>query len=214
MLERGRGVKNRVLIASSPFLQQLEDPTALASSLGYQVRILARVQDAGERIDEGKRTSVDTTGGTSAGDHPRSESAGGTTKSGNPHCTNCGSIVRMGSGGLADTDSTSLPEGSEKITHREQAVDEVLQLWIYKAIVDGNKAPRNATIILATGDGKGGKFNKGGYIDCVRSALNKGWRVELYAWENTLNPSWSKHFGRDPLFKSHTLDKFVDLLVL
>lgn len=121
--------------------------------------------------------------------------------------TNCDPITHTGSAGLADTDPPT--------RLREQAVDEVLQLWIYKAIVDRNYAPKNGTIILATGDGKPGEFNKDGYIGCVRSALKKGWRVELYSWNYKLSKLWSDQiFDNQRLFSIHTLDEFIDLSML
>ena len=73
--------------------------------------------------------------------------------------------------------------------------------------------PAGATIVLATGDGNVGQFNEDGFLGCVRTALKKGWRVELYAWEGGLSRAWSREFGADERFVIHMLDKYAqDLL--
>ncbi|KAJ7148795.1 hypothetical protein C8R43DRAFT_1008799 [Mycena crocata] len=83
-----------------------------------------------------------------------------------------------------------------KIKYREQGVDELLQLKLHQALaaLDGPPPP-NATIVLATGDGNVGQFNEDGFLGPVRTALKKGWRVELYAWEEGLSRSWMREFG-------------------
>ncbi|KAJ7883521.1 hypothetical protein B0H14DRAFT_3432977 [Mycena olivaceomarginata] len=65
-----------------------------------------------------------------------------------------------------------------KIKFREQDVDELMVLKMHQALaaLDGPPPP-GATIVLATGDG------------------NKGWRVELYAWEEGLSREWMREFG-------------------
>ncbi|KAK7016311.1 hypothetical protein R3P38DRAFT_2993900 [Favolaschia claudopus] len=86
--------------------------------------------------------------------------------------------------------------GAAKIKYREQGVDELLQLKLHQALaaVDG-PVPPGATIVLATGDGNVGQFNEDGFLGPVRTALKKGWRVELYAWEEGLSRSWMREFG-------------------
>ncbi|KAJ7457181.1 hypothetical protein B0H11DRAFT_1818382, partial [Mycena galericulata] len=83
-----------------------------------------------------------------------------------------------------------------KIKYREQGVDELLQLKLHQALaaLDGPPPP-NATIVLATGDGNVGQFNEDGFLGPVRTALKKGWRVELYAWEEGLSRAWMREFG-------------------
>jgi hypothetical protein len=55
--------------------------------------------------------------------------------------------------------------------------------------------PPGSTIILATGDGNVGQFNEDGFLGGVRTALKKGWMVELYAWEGGLSKAWKREFG-------------------
>jgi hypothetical protein len=83
-----------------------------------------------------------------------------------------------------------------KIKYREQGVDELLQLKLHQALaaLDGPPPP-GATIVLATGDGNVGQFNDDGFLGPVRTALKKGWRVELYAWEEGLSRAWMREFG-------------------
>ncbi|KAJ7769184.1 hypothetical protein DFH07DRAFT_1058229 [Mycena maculata] len=83
-----------------------------------------------------------------------------------------------------------------KIRYREQGVDELLQLKLHQALaaLDGPPPPR-ATIVLATGDGNVGQFSEDGFLGPVRTALKKGWRVELYAWEEGLSRAWMREFG-------------------
>jgi len=82
-----------------------------------------------------------------------------------------------------------------RIRYREQGVDELLQLKLHQALADIDVVPPNATIVLATGDGNVGQFNEDGFLGPVRTALKKGWRVELYAWEEGLSRAWMREFG-------------------
>jgi hypothetical protein len=106
--------------------------------------------------------------------------------------------------------------GGGRIRYREQGVDELLQLKLHQAIADVDEPPPNATIVLATGDGNVGQFNEEGFLGPVRTALKKGWRVELYAWEGGLSKAWMREFGDGPWkdrFKIVGLEQFgVDLL--
>ena len=83
---------------------------------------------------------------------------------------------------------------SGRIRYREQGVDELLQLKLHQALVspDADPLPRGATIVLATGDGASGQFNEDGFVGVVRTALNKGWMVELYAWGGGTSNAWRK----------------------
>ena len=99
--------------------------------------------------------------------------------------------------------------------YREQGVDELLQLKLHQAIAVTDDVPPGATIVLATGDGNVGQFNEEGFLGCVRLALKKGWRVELYAWEGGLSRTWKKEFGANKKFEIYMLDRFaMDLLEL
>lgn len=93
----------------------------------------------------------------------------------------------------ADSGSGSGPVGASgtgtpsKIRYREQGVDELLQLKLHQAIADADTVPKGSTIVLATGDGNVGQFNEDGFLGPVRTALKRGWKVELYAWEDGLS---------------------------
>jgi hypothetical protein len=77
--------------------------------------------------------------------------------------------------------------------YREEAVDELLQLKLLQVLVAStDKPPRGSTIVLATGDGASSQFNKDGFLGCVRQAVERGWRVELVAWEEGRSRAWSE----------------------
>ncbi|KAF7980053.1 hypothetical protein HWV62_39824 [Athelia sp. TMB] len=103
-----------------------------------------------------------------------------------------------------------------RIRYREQGVDELLQLKLHQAIADVDDPPPGATIVLATGDGNVGQFNEDGFLGPVRTALKKGWRVELYAWAEGLSKAWRREFGEGPYkdrFKVIDMETFgVDLM--
>lgn len=211
-------------MTSSPLYQPME----LAEQLGYEVRIYARVPDLGDGMDRqppgGVSSSTDSSrGGSSANlgkhkknasfsaipkGHARSKSFGTTTSESDPGSGAKG-VIRTPN----QSPSTGSPVGTTpatsattptRIRYREQGVDELLQLKLHQAIADVDVPPPNATIVLATGDGNVGQFNEDGFLGCVRTALKKGWRVELYAWEGGLSKSWKREFG-DGIYK----DKFT-----
>ncbi len=70
---------------------------------------------------------------------------------------------------------------------REQAVDELLHLKILQTLL---LAPYPGTIVLATGDAAASQYNSHGFVGCVREALKRGWRVELWAFRNGMSRSW------------------------
>lgn len=72
---------------------------------------------------------------------------------------------------------------------KEQAVDELLHLKILQAILSG-RGKRPGTIVLATGDARGGQYNEHGFLGCVREAIARGWNVELWAFQNGMSRSW------------------------
>jgi hypothetical protein len=47
----------------------------------------------------------------------------------------------------------------------------------------------------------------------VRTALRRGWRVELYAWEEGLSRAWKREFGDEDGFEVLGLEKFALELV-
>ncbi|KAF8509521.1 hypothetical protein BU17DRAFT_98851 [Hysterangium stoloniferum] len=105
-----------------------------------------------------------------------------------------------------------------RIRYREQGVDELLQLKLHQALLssDADPLPLGATIVLATGDGASGQFNEDGFVGAIRTALNKGWRVELYGWASGISNLWWKvkeEEGRDGKLTISTIDSFAgDLL--
>lgn len=115
--------------------------------------------------------------------------------------------------------------------NREQAVDEMLQLKLCQTIIRNTpshplanshtNAPipstpggtlTQSTLVLATGDGKGGQFNESGFAQCVQDALDRGWNVELWAWSQGLAKVWGKFEGRKG-FVFYRLDRWLDELV-
>lgn len=85
-----------------------------------------------------------------------------------------------------------------RIRYREQGVDELLQLKLHQAIAEADNPPPDATIVLATGDGNIGQFSDQGFLGPIRVALKKGWKVEIYAWEDGLSKAWKREFGHGP----------------
>ncbi|KAI0067021.1 hypothetical protein BV25DRAFT_1820174 [Artomyces pyxidatus] len=193
ILERGRPIKRRVLAASSPLYQ----PIATAEQLGYEARVYARVPDTGDGADRarhsgeshwkgGKRTSGSGSGWNFTKGHAHKLSGGGgasTTES------------EPGSSSSAPAATAPTRGGQPRVRYREQGVDELLQLKLLQAIADVDTPPAGSTIVLATGDGNVGQFNEEGFLGCVRTALKKGWRVELYAWEGGLSRAWVREFA-------------------
>ncbi|THH14771.1 hypothetical protein EW146_g5600 [Bondarzewia mesenterica] len=178
ILERGRSITRRALAASSPLYQPMDS----AEQLGYDVRVYARVPDTGDGTDRTRHA----------------EGWKGKGRSGQQIFTK-GHAHRVSSGGTStesEPGSHNSPRpGQPRIRYREQGVDELLQLKLHQAIADVDVPPKGSTIVLATGDGNVGQFNEEGFLGCVRTALKKGWRVELYAWEGGLSRAWLREFG-------------------
>jgi hypothetical protein len=73
--------------------------------------------------------------------------------------------------------------------YKEQGVDEILHLKILQALnTKSNPAPTGSTIVLATGDAKGGQFNQDGFVGAVREAIKRGWMVELWSFSDGKSP--------------------------
>ena len=74
--------------------------------------------------------------------------------------------------------------------YKEQGVDEILHLKILQALnTKSNPAPKGSTIVLATGDAKGGQFNQDGFVGAVREAIKRGWMVELWSFSDGTSTS-------------------------
>ncbi|THH01729.1 hypothetical protein EW145_g6862 [Phellinidium pouzarii] len=201
VLERGRPVSRRVLATSSPLYQPMEG----AERLGYEVRVYARVPDLGDgadRVKAKRNVSSNTNGDSDPGPPMAIPNAGishsnsytrvhGTTR-GRDHSRS--TSLTLPTYAHASPGMSANPGG--RIRFREQGVDELLQLKLHQVLADADSPPPyGATIVLATGDGNAGQFNADGFRGAVRTALRKGWRVELYAWEYGLSRAWAKEFG-------------------
>ncbi|KAI0266346.1 hypothetical protein BC834DRAFT_842991 [Gloeopeniophorella convolvens] len=198
ILERGRSVSRRVLAASSPLYQ----PMDTAAQLGYEVHVYARVPDNGNGAD---RVSAHRPR------HSRGRSGGGGS-SGSGWSVTKDYALRPNAAAAVGTDSSepgtsssgvppataSRSAAAGRVRYREQGVDELLQLKLLQSVADIESPPSGSTIVLATGDGNVGQFNEEGFRGCVRTALKKGWRVELYAWEGGLSRSWVREFSEGP----------------
>lgn len=216
ILERGRPVSRRVLVASSPLYQPIDK----AEQLGYEVRIYARVPDTGDGVDRLPRGDKEKASGgrpiprRKGQSHARNHSAGliGESDSGpggfvgspsSPSSLPSSSRTLQapqlnGLGHVGAYIPANPPASPARVRYREQGVDELLQLKLLQAVADVDSPPPGSTIVLATGDGNVGQFNDEGFLGCVRTALKKGWRVELYAWFVGLSKAWMREFGDGP----------------
>ncbi|ROW07431.1 hypothetical protein VMCG_03731 [Cytospora schulzeri] len=79
------------------------------------------------------------------------------------------------------------------LRHREQGVDEILQMKMLQSIVD---APRPGTMVLATGDAAEAEFSDG-FLRNVERALKQGWNVELLGWRNNISSAWRNRAFED-----------------
>lgn len=225
ILERGRPITRRVLATSSPLYQPMEG----AEHLGYEVRIYARVPDVGDVMDRasrgdasrGKRNGASSGTGTGSAESDQGAQGGPgppvmridtkNSKGSNGHARGASlqftTAPTHGSKSINTMYTMSPRSNAGRVRYREQGVDELLQLKVHQALADADARgplPPGATIVLATGDGNAGQFNADGFLGVVRTALRKGWRVELYAWEYGLSKAWAREFiegvgdGRDP----------------
>ncbi|KAF9233563.1 hypothetical protein BU15DRAFT_90288 [Melanogaster broomeanus] len=213
LLERGRPITRRCLVTSSPLYQPMDS----AIQLGYDVRIYARVPDNGDAPDRRQHHNADSAAlrnanwrksdaGPSAPtsfrkDHARRHS-GGNISTDSDH--GAGSSLRPTTGPSGKTTTTA------RIRYREQGVDELLQLKLHQAIAATDPPPPNATIVLATGDGNVGQFSEEGFLGPVRLALQRGWKIELYAWEEGLSRAWKREFSDGPWKERFRIIKMED----
>lgn len=83
---------------------------------------------------------------------------------------------------LVTKPQTQIRENDGTKRYKEQGVDEILHLKILQTI---NAAPgKGRTMVLATGDARGGQFNPDGFVGAVREALQRGWKVELWSFKS------------------------------
>lgn len=185
-----------------------------AERLGYEVRVYARVPDLDEGPDraipreaasKSKRSggAISSSTGTGSADSdpgpvvPPPENANGHSRSSSLNAATRGGPTAYPRAPGGRSGRMAAGSGSAgRIRYREQGVDELLQLKLHQALADADSPPPpGSTIVLATGDGNAGQFNADGFLGAVRTALRKGWRVELYAWEYGLSKAWVKEFG-------------------
>lgn len=235
LLERGRPITRRCLVTSSPLYQPMES----AIQLGYDVRIYARVPDSGDAPDRRHPRLLDSAASRSANwrnsdpnpastslspfskTHARGQS-GGNLSTDSDRATGNGTGIGSGSGSgsaaraIAGPSRTTTTTTTTRIRYREQGVDELLQLKLHQAIAATDPPPPNATIVLATGDGNVGQFNEEGFLGPVRLALQRGWKIELYAWQEGLSRAWRRAFSEGPWkerFKIIKMEDFADDLL-
>lgn len=113
----------------------------------------------------------------------------------------------------SDSDRPRFPPTRVK-KMREQAVDELLHLKILQTLL---LAPRPGTMVLATGDAAASQYNEHGFVGCVREALKRGWKVELWAFRNGMSRSWVETAKREKWTKEGgfvlwALDNWLDEL--
>lgn len=205
-------------MASSPLYQPIES----AIQLGYDVRIYARVPDHGNGPDRRHPHAPDSASPRS-GNWPKSDTNLGSAPSSKTHMRGrstenistdsdraAGSISVSVSGSAARAVAGPSGTTTTRIRYREQGVDELLQLKLHQAIAATDPPPPNATIVLATGDGNVGQFNEEGFLGPVRLALQRGWKIELYAWEEGLSRAWKRAFSDGPWKERFRIIKMED----
>ena len=199
-----------------------------AIQLGYDVRIYERVPDNGDAPDrrhphppgsasprsanwrKSDTNSVSPSLSPPIKTHVRGHSAGNISTD-SDRATGSGNVAARAVAGPSGTSSSST-----RIRYREQGVDELLQLKLHQAIAATDPPPPNATIVLATGDGNVGQFTEEGFLGPVRLALQRGWKIELYAWEVGLSRAWKRAFSDGPWkerFRIIKMEDFADDLL-
>ncbi|WWC60735.1 uncharacterized protein I303_103311 [Kwoniella dejecticola CBS 10117] len=108
--------------------------------------------------------------------------------------------------------------------YKEQGVDEILHLKILQVLNEKGFLPKKAdrssanTLVLATGDARGGQFNKDGFPGAVREALKRGWNVELWSFTSGLSRAWKETAKREKWYEMGkftiwAMDDFAEQLV-
>jgi hypothetical protein len=103
--------------------------------------------------------------------------------------------------------------GTPNWSWKEQGVDEGIQKEMADALLSHNPG----TMILATGDGARSTLGNG-FCYYVEKALERGWKVEIFAWETSASAKYCdlnwRYQWREQL-RVYMLDKFAtDLFVL
>ncbi|WVQ69699.1 uncharacterized protein L199_007919 [Kwoniella botswanensis] len=162
LLRRGRYTPpgSLHLVASSPLQQNLD----VLVRLGWEISVLKRVELYEDEIEDS--TSV---------------------KIINKAQTKLPTATLTGNAGL----------GGGVRRYKEQGVDEILHLKILQILNEKGMTPNKSakatntnTLVLATGDARGGQFNKDGFPGAVREAIKRGWNVELWSFTSGLSRAW------------------------
>lgn len=196
------------LVASAPLTQGLDT----AVKAGWRCCVLKRVE-----VDKGQVTSSES-------EREKEQPSKAGRKGGRKAWTSAIVKDETTTGGSA-TDSDSpvkpliLPNLNDpSITSRrmrEQAVDELLHLQILQTLLF---SPQPGTLVLGTGDAKGGQFNDLGFLGCVKLAVERGWKVELWSWRKGMSRMWREEAKRcgwsRRQFKICELDEWVEEVVM
>ncbi|KAG8773854.1 hypothetical protein FRC12_002281 [Ceratobasidium sp. 428] len=179
LLERGRPCARRILVASSPLHQTLDGVVGM----GYEVSVLQRVE-----IEEGNGASPRPRQAKGPGLDSSEEDArnGAPPPPAPPAPSRANSNGRRSAHHRHTSSDLSAQSTPSRPRYREEAVDELLQLKLLQTILDTPPA----SIVLATGDGASSQFNPDGFIGCVKRAVDRGWKVELVAWDDGVNRVW------------------------
>lgn len=112
----------------------------------------------------------------------------------------------------APADSASYDPLQPTARWHEQGVDEMLHLHMLESIVDYNTP---STMVLGTGDAAIAEFS-GGFKEQVERALNRGWKVELVAFNKSIANAYkhSKFVSRwQDQFRIIELDQYAEYLL-
>lgn len=108
-------------------------------------------------------------------------------------------LYGIGTGYTSSGSSSEAPLNTFK-TVTEQGVDEILHMKMLESIVD-TKEP--STMVLATGDAAAAEYSDG-FLRNVERALEKGWKVELVSWKDSMSGAY-----RDREFRRKWAGKFM-----
>jgi len=103
--------------------------------------------------------------------------------------------MSSGSATPASANHPCVVHGSGCMHYHEQDVNKLLQLKLLQVVSTVDVPPPGSMIVLVTGDSNVSQFNEEGFRSCMRTALKKGWRIKLYAWESGLSQAWVREFA-------------------
>lgn len=71
-------------------------------------------------------------------------------------------------------------------------MDELLHLKILESLLSFTPSPSSPkpTLVLATGDANNSEYNPTGFIGCARKALERGWNIEIVAFDHGTSTLW------------------------